>query len=73
VPNPLLSDREFERFNHFDLGGLTDLALWKEAWRAKSQLAFQHGSENTPAVRWLLRRIAAVRAELQARGLNDER
>jgi hypothetical protein len=70
LPRPYASLEEFNRLNHFDLQDMSDLALWKERVRVDYQLARYDGPEDDNINEWLLERLAAVRAELKARGLD---
>lgn len=63
APNPLVSDREFARYHHLDVGDLADCALFIEWKRTEIALALA-SDRDFP---WLLGRLAALRDETERR------
>ena len=62
IPNPLDSDRQFERFHHLDIPGLEDAALMDEL-HALSPLLWWR----LPNGHWLRERVKMLNAELYKR------
>lgn len=65
IPNPLDSDRQFERFYHLDIPGLEDAALMDELHALSALLWWR-----LPNGTWLRERVKALNAELYKRREN---
>ena len=61
VPDPLFSDRQYERFNHLDLPELEDGELLDELW------ALRPGLWGLDAEHWLRERVIMLEKELSKR------
>jgi hypothetical protein len=62
VPDPFASSAEAERWEHADVGRLSDFELWQESRRATFRLAL----EDKPSA-WLGERVEHVRSERRRR------
>ena len=58
IPDPLSSDRQYERFCHFDIPNLEDTELVDELYALRPLLW------RLPAEHWLRERVKALEAEL---------
>lgn len=63
LPNPLGSAEQAKRYEHGDLPGLSDFALWQEQQRVEWVLAWDDRPDG-----WLLKRWKAIKAERRRRG-----
>ena len=61
VPDPLVSDRQYERFYHLDLSGLETWELWDELNHLRPQVW------GLPADHWLRERVQMLQKELGKR------
>ncbi|MFC1980260.1 hypothetical protein ACFLVS_05385 [Chloroflexota bacterium] len=61
VPDPLQSDRQYERFYHLDLSGLEDRELTDELYALRPLLWGLDSSH------WLRERVKALEAEISKR------
>ena len=73
LPDPLQTDRQFEKFNGNDIDGMTELEAWKEARQLETLLTWSNdrdilftdlsssSGETITLEYWLLERIANIR------------
>ena len=61
VPDPVLSDTQYDRFYHFDIPGMADDKLKDELWALRSQLF------GLPARHWKRDRVQALEKESRRR------
>jgi hypothetical protein len=64
IPHPARSEKQAQKFAHFDLAELDELALWQEQKKVEIALAFQPRESNDA---WLIGRLAAIRSENKQR------
>jgi hypothetical protein len=65
IPDPLSSDRQYERFHHFDIEGLEDTELTDELYALRPLLWW-----GLPAEHWLRERVKMLEAEAMKRKIN---